>query len=88
MVALYLKALVARIHGIYVPHTRGVDKVRGGLNTYVVSFPGVLYMVKGPVQGCPAVAHSVGQVPEHFMYHHFLSNVAVVQEGVEPLPCY
>ena len=51
----------------------------------MVSLPGVLQEVKCPVPGCLSVAHSAGRLHEHFMYQHFISKVAVVQEGTEPL---
>ena len=38
------------------------------------------------VPECPVVVYSAGRIRENFMYRHFRSNVAVVQEGVEPLP--
>ena len=83
--ASYLKSHMAKIHGICIPQTRGGDKVRGVPTTYVVSFPRVLQELKCLVPGFPEVAHSSGILREHFMYHHFWSNVAVVQEGEEPL---
>ena len=76
---------MARSHSICVPHTRGVYEVGVGMSTYVVSFPRVLHEAKFPVPGCPPVAHSSGRLREHFMYCHFRSNVAVVQEGTETL---
>ena len=82
----YLKAHIARSHGICFPQTRGVDEVRAGPNTYVVSFPKVLQEVRYPVPGCPSVAHSAVTLCEHFMFRHFRSKVAVVQEGKKPLP--
>ena len=42
VVSSYLKARIARSHGIWVPHTRGVYEVGGGTSTYVVSFPRVV----------------------------------------------
>ena len=84
--ASYLGYHMARSHGICVPQTRGVDKVGGVLTTYGVSFPKLLQEVICPVPGYPAVAHSVGRINEHFMFCHFRSNVAVVQEGKDPLP--
>ena len=62
VVAFYLKAHIARCHGICVPQTRGVDEVGGGPTTYVVSFPKVLQEVRCPVPGCPEVAHSSGRL--------------------------
>ena len=44
--ALSLKKHMARLHGICVPQTRGVNKVGGLLTTYVVSLPSVLKLVK------------------------------------------
>ena len=63
-----------------------VEKVREGPTTYVVSFPRVLPEVEFPVLGCLTVTHSVGRLREQFMYRHFRSNLAVVQEGAGPLP--
>ena len=37
---------------------------------------------------CPEIAHSTGQIREHFMYIYFRSKVAGLQEGREPLPRY
>ena len=54
-------------------------------DTYMVSFPPVLKMVRCPVSGCPEVAHSVGQMRKHFMYRRFFCWIAVVQEGMETL---
>ena len=78
---------MARSHVICVSQTRGVDEVGLGSATYMVSLPRVLHEVKCLVPGCPSVAHSAGRPHEHFMYCHFRSKVAVVQEGMETLPC-
>ena len=43
--------------------------------------PWILKTVKCPVIGCPEVAHSAGQLREHFMFRHFFLWIAVVQEG-------
>ena len=86
MAELYLKQNMAWLHGICVPHTRGVDKGGEGPTTNVMSFPRVLKSVKSPVPWCLAVAHSTGLIWENFMYRHFWSQVAVVQEGADPLP--
>ena len=68
---------------------RGFGKVGVGSSTYVVSLPKFLQEVECPVPGCLEVAHSAVRLQKHFMYRHSISNVAVVQEGVEPLPrCY
>ena len=74
----YLKQHVTRLHGICVPQTRGVDEGGGVPTTYVVSFPGVLQLVRFPVPVCPAVAHSLGRLQENFMYQRFRSQVEVV----------
>ena len=50
------------------PPDKGVDEVGGGLIMYVVSFSRVLKLVKCPVPGLPAVAHSAGRLWEHFKY--------------------
>ena len=68
------------------PIQGGGNKVGGGPTIYVVSFPMVLQEVKCPVSGCTSVAHIGVRLREHFMYRHFRSKVAVVQEGAEPLP--
>ena len=79
--ASYLKGHMARIHGICVFQTRGVDEVGGRPTTYVVSFPKVIKEVRCTVPGCPVVAHSTGIIREHFMFCHFICKVAVLQEG-------
>ena len=84
----YLKTNTERSHGICVPQTRGADELGGGPYTYAVYFPRVLQEVKCLVPGCPSEAHSAGRLHEHFIYRHFKFNVVVVQERMEPLPCY
>ena len=76
---------MARLHGIYIPHTRGVDEGGGEPTIYLVSFPRVLHLVICPVPGCLAVAHSSGRLQHHFVYRQFFLQVAVAQEGAEPL---
>ena len=73
-------------HEICVPQTREVYEKGEGPATYVVSFPRVLQSVRCPVPGFPAVCHSAGRLREHFMFRHFRSRIAVVQEVREPLP--
>ena len=51
----------------------------------MVIFPRVLKLVKCPESGCLAVVHSAVCLQEIFMYQHFRSQVAVVQEGAETL---
>ena len=77
--ASYIKAHMARSHGICVPQMRVVDVVWGGPTTYVVSFPNLLQELRCPVPGFPVVAHSAGRLRKHFMFCHFRSKVAVVQ---------
>ena len=83
--ASYFKAHMERSHSICVPQTRGVDEVRGGPATDMMSLPRVQQEVKCPVPWCPSVAHSTGRLRKHLIYCHFRSKVAVVQEGTEPL---
>ena len=45
-----------------------------------MSFPRVLQEVKCPVSKCPVIVHSAGRLREYFMYRHFGSKVAVVQD--------
>ena len=54
----------------------------------MVSFPKVLQEVICTVPGCPVVAHSAGRLRENFMFRHFRSKVAVVQEGKDPMHRY
>ena len=84
--ASYLKANMARSHGICVHQTRGVDNVGEGPITYVVYLPKVLQEVRCSVPGCPAVAYGAGRLREYFMHCHFRSKVPVFQEGKELLP--
>ena len=84
--AYYLKAHMARNNGICVPQTRGVDEVGGGPTKCVVSSPKVLQEVICTVPGCPVLAHGADRFFKHFMFRHFISKVAIVQEGKETLP--
>ena len=52
----------------------------------MLSFARVLHEVKCPVPWILAVAHSAGRIQKHFMYRHFISKVAMVQEGKDPPP--
>ena len=54
----------------------------------MLPFPRVLNIVICPVPVCPEVANRVGRMREHFMYRNFFAQIAVMQEGREPLPCY
>ena len=70
----------------YTAQEGGAESGGGEQVTYVVSFHRVLKTSRYPVTGCPEVAHSAGQMREHFMYRHLFSWIAVVQEGRETLP--
>ena len=63
----YLKTYTEITHDICVPQTRGVEEVRGGTTTYMVSLYRMLQEVKCPMLGCPEVAHSAGRIREHIM---------------------
>ena len=65
---------------------RGVDVGGGGLEVYKVSFPWILKSVDCQVEGCPAKAKTPERLREHFMFRHWKSKVAILQEGPEPLP--
>ena len=49
----------------------------------MVTLPKVLKTLRCLVIGCPAVAYSAGCLRGNFIYIHFLSRVAVLQEGKE-----
>ena len=82
----YLKQHMGSLHGICVPKARGVDEKGEGPSTYVVSLPQIVQSVRFPAPVCPAKAHSAGRLQEYFMLRTFWSQIAVVQEGNEPLP--
>ena len=84
--ASYLNRHMSQTHDICIPQKRGFYEVGLGLTTYVVSFHRLLQEVKCLVPGCLEAAHSTGRLRKDFMYRHFQSKVAVVQEGAEPLP--
>ena len=73
-------------HGIVLPQSRGVDVGGRGMETYMVYFPWILKLLECPVDGCPERPNSPGGLMEHFMYQHWKSKVAILQEGMEPLP--
>ena len=75
-----------RAHGRVFPQVRGVDVGGGGLEVYKVSFPWILKLVDCPVEGCPDKAKTPGRLREHFIFLHCKLNVAILQEGPEPLP--
>ena len=82
----YHKQHLEILHGICILQMMGFDDKGEGPTTYLVSFPMVLHSARCLVPGFPAVAHSVGRLREHFMFRQFWSQIAVVQEGKEPLP--
>ena len=86
MAESYLKAHMARSHGICVTQIRGVNEVGGGTTKNVVYFPKAIKELRCTVPGCTSVAHSAGRLCEHFMFRHFRSKVALDQEGKKPLP--
>ena len=51
MVASSLLHHMEITHGVVLPHNRGADIGRGGMETYMVSFPGVLKLVACPIYG-------------------------------------
>ena len=81
-----LRHKMKRTHRIFLPHTQGVDVSRGGLDIYVVYFPLLLKLVACLLDGYLAQANNSGRLREHFMYWHWKSKVAIIQEGPEPLP--
>ena len=52
----------------------------------MVYFLRVLNLVAFLVDGCLLRENNPGRLIEHFMYRHWKSNVAIIQEGPEPLP--
>ena len=61
--------------------------VRGGLlEVYRVSIPWILKLVDCPAEGCLAKAKPPVRLREHFIFPHWKSKVAILQEGPEPLP--
>ena len=73
-------------HGIYVPYTWGVDIGGVGPETYVVSLPLVIKSVDCLVKISLARAHNMGRLRENFMYQYWKANIAILQEGLTPLP--
>ena len=51
----------------------------------MVSFPWLLKLVVCPVYGCPVRVINPGRLREHFMYRHWKSKVAILQELPVPL---
>ena len=59
----------------------GVDFVRGGLKTYIVSFLQVMKLVVCSVYGSPVNANNPIKISKYFMYWHRKSKVGILQEG-------
>ena len=60
----------------------GADVGGGGSETSKVSLPRILNLVECLVEGCMARGENPGRLSEHFMYQHWKSKVAIVQEGL------
>ena len=86
MAASYLRQHMERSHGIVLPQVREVDIRGGGPEIYKVSLPRILKSVECPLERCPARAKKTGRLREHFMYQHWKSRVAIMQEEPEPFP--
>ena len=86
MYASSLQHHIERACGRALPQVRGVDVRVGGLEVYKVSFPRILNLMDYSVKGCPAKEKAPGRLREHFMFRHWKSKVAILQEGPELLP--
>ena len=75
-----------RTHGKLLTQARGVNIEGGVLEVYKVSFPRILKLVDFLVGKCPAKAKKPGRLRVHFMFRHWKLEVAIFQEGTEPLP--
>ena len=51
-----------------------------------MSVPWILNLVDCPVDGCPYEAKNPGRLRENFMFRHWKSKMAILQEIPEPLP--
>ena len=58
----------------------------GALKIYRVLFPRIINLVECLVEGYPTRAKNLGRLRELFMFRHWKSKVAILQEGTEPLP--
>ena len=75
-----------RSHGILLPPIRRVEVRGGGPETYKVSLPRIFKSMEFPVEVCLARANTPGRLRDNFMYQHWKSKVAIMQEGIELLP--
>ena len=57
----------------------------GGLEVYKVSLPQILKSVECPEKGSPTKAKTPGRLRENFMFRHWKSKVAILQEVPELL---
>ena len=88
MAASSLQNQTERAHGKVLLQVRGMYVGGGGMEVYKVSFPCILKLVDCPVEGCPAKEKRPGMLREHFIFRHWESKVAILQEGPEPLLWY
>ena len=71
------------------PQMWDVDVGGGGLEVYKVSFPRILKSVDSLVEVYPAKPKNLVRLREHFMFSHWKSKLAILQEVPELLPwCY
>ena len=59
-----------------------MDVGRGGPDTYVVSLQQVLKLVACKKDRFPERAYNLCRFRKHFMYCHWKSNVAILQEAL------
>ena len=86
MAASSLRHHLERAHGRVFPQVRGVNVRGGGMDVLKFLFPCILNSMDCLVEGCPAKAKPPGRLWENFMFRHWKSKVAILQEGPEPLP--
>ena len=74
------------VHGRVFKEVRGVDVGGGGMEVYKVSSPWILKLLECLVEVCLAKTKTPGRLRENFMFCHWKSKVAILQEVPEPLP--
>ena len=74
------------INGRNLAQNREVYTKGCGKDIYRVSFHPVLTSMTCPVEGWPEKSHTLGRLKKHFIYRHWKAQVAIVQEGLDPLP--
>ena len=72
-------------HGRVLMQVGGVEVGGGGLELYKVLFIRIIKLVDCPVEGYPAKVKTPGSLRENFMFCHWKSKVAILQEGTELL---